>query len=485
MNLFKNPRFLKILLWLLAALNLVLLYWLDLLTGSMWGWEAVDFTVAHQFNLTDALAISQFVLFAITTDILMRQLVSQFNLLSKKSQIPAILVQCFSVLIYGLFGLAGFILLYDHSVTNLLAASGAIGLSIGYVCRDLISDVVNSIVIQTDGLIAINDWIEVADGDKTQYFQVVQFDRRMVTLKNRFDYYVRIPNTRFIGMSYINLSKQDEGRGSRRSIGIELDALNNPEKVLEVLNLALESILASNKDFVGSYYCGINKLSEGAVTYTIFYECIPSMKVSVSESSVMRVVLRFLSAAGINTGSSIEVQTLDKYLSKTSNRLYETYEYSILKVLSHDEAMQLSKMAKIATCFKGEQLIRRDEQAESMFLISEGSLEVKIPDAQGNSLTVATLWPGDCVGEMSLLTGAPRSADVFARVDTVLVEISKEHIAPILESNPRLINEISDLLAKRQSHASALLSGEPKDSLRDQSQNLAKKILNFFFKKAA
>ena len=485
MNLLRNTRFLKVFVWVLASLNLMLLYWLDIHAGSIWGWEVADFTVAHPLNLVDALAVAQFLLFAVTVDMLMRKFVSQFNLYSKKSQIPAILVQCFSILIYSLFSLAGFILLYDHSVTNLLAASGAIGLSIGYVCRDLIADIVNSIVIQADGLIAINDWIEVPDGDKAQYFQVVQFDRRMVTLRNHFDYLVRIPNTRFVGMSYINLTKQAVGRGSRRAIEIQLDALNNPEKVLEVLNLALESILDGNKDFVGTCYCGINKLSEGMVTYKIFYECISSMKVSVSETIVMRAILRFLSAAGINTGSSMEIQTLDKYLSKTSNRLYEIYEYSILKALSHDEAMQLSKVAKIANCFKGEQLIRRNEQADSMFLVSEGSLEVKITDAQGDSIKVATLWPGDCVGEMSLLTGAPRSADVFARVDSVLVEISKEHIAPILESNPRLINEISDLLAKRQSNASALINGQPKDNLRDQSHNLAKKILNFFFKKTS
>ena len=137
----------------------------------------------------------------------MRRFVAKYNQRTKKSQIPAILVQCFTILIYALFGLAGFILLYDHSVTNLIAASGAIGLSIGYVCRDLIADVVNSIVIQTDGLIAINDWIEVSDGGVSQYFQVVQFDRRMVTLRNRFDYLVKIPNTRFMGMSYVNLTK--------------------------------------------------------------------------------------------------------------------------------------------------------------------------------------------------------------------------------------------------------------------------------------
>lgn len=459
-----------------------MLYWLKSHAGSMWGWLVTDFTELHPFTLLDALAIIQFVLFAVTADMVMRRTVARYNHHSKKSQIPAILVQCFSILIYSIFGLAGFILLYDHSVTNLVAASGAIGLSIGYVCRDLIADVVNSIVIQSDGLIAINDWIEVSDGGDSQYFQVVQFDHRMVTLRNRFDYLVKIPNTRFIGMSYINLSKQAVGRGSRRTLEIKLDSLNHSEKVLEILNLAMQSVIASNTTFMDWQFCGIKTLESGSVTYLIAYECQPNIKPIGSRSIVMKTALRFLTAAGVNTGNSMEVQTLDKYESKTSNRFYEIYEFSILRVLSHVEAMALSKTAAVVNCFKGEQLIHHGGQADSMYLVSEGALEVKIPGKDGNAITVATLWPGDCVGEMSLLTGAARSADVYAKVDAVLVEIKKENIAPILESNPRLIDEISELLAKRQAHSAALANNSGAGDLREQSQNLAKKILNFFFK---
>ena len=482
MSFLKSATLLKYLVWVLVACNLLLLSWLDVHTGSMWGWTVTDFTDSHPFNVIDAVAILQFVLFALTADVLMRRVVTSHNNRSQKSQIPAILVQCFTILIYALFGLAGFILLYDHSVTNLVAASGAIGLSIGYVCRDLISDVVNSIVIQADGLIAINDWIEVSDNGSTQYFQVVQFDRRMVTLRNRLDYLVKIPNTRFIGMSYVNLTKQAEGRGSRRALEIKLDAMNHSEKVLAILKLALESIISSDTDFINWQSCGIKTLESGSLTYLLQYECQPHLTATDSNSRVMKVVLRFLTAAGINTGNSMEIQTLDKHLSKTTNRFYEIYEFSILKVLSHDAAMQLSKTATVVNCFKGEQLIRQGEQADSMFLISEGALEVKVPGKDGRAITVATLWPGDCVGEMSLLTGAPRSADVYAKADAVLVEIKKENIAPILESNPRLIDEISELLAKRQAQSAALANQSGAGDLREQSQNLAKKILSFFFK---
>jgi len=481
MRLLKKRIFLKLFVWVLIGCNLLLLSWLNLHTGSMWGWTVTDFNDSHPFQLLDAIAVFQFVLFTFTVDMVMRQSVASFNHHSRKSKVPAILVQCFSVLIYAICGIAGFILLYDHSVTNLIAASGAIGLSIGYVCRDLIADIVNSIVIQTDGLIAINDWIEITDSTGIQYFQLVQFDRRMVTLRNRFDYVVKIPNTRFIGMSYINLTKQAAGRGSRRILEIKLDALNHSERVLGILNLAMESITSSDADFMNWQYCGIKTLEAGVVTYLIVYECAPYLGLIDSNSRVMNVAMRFLTAAGVNTGYSVEVETLDKYESKTSNRLFEVYEFSILKALSHDEALALSKSAKVVNCFKGEQLIRYGEQADSMFLISEGSLEVKIRDKNDQLITVASLWPGHCVGEMSLLTGANSSADVFAKVDTVLVEIKKADIAPILESNPRLIQEMSELLAKRQADSASKGGGEAQEGLRSDSENLAKKILKFFF----
>ena len=480
----KNPLILKLVVWLLIAFNLFCLYWLDTHAGSMWGWHVSDFSTGHAFTVIDAVAIIQCVLFALTADMVMRKSVARFNRHSKKSQVPVILVQCFSILIYSLIGLSGFILLYDHSVTNLVAASGAIGLSIGYVCRDLIADVVNSIVIQTDGLISIHDWIEVADASGPQYFQVIQFDRRMVTLKNQFDYLVKIPNTRFIGMSYINLSKQAVGRGSRRALEIQLDSMNRADRVLGILNLAMASLVSHDAHFMSEYFCGVKKLAQGSVTFLIEYECQPHIKPSQSNTLVMKVILRFLTAAGINTGTSMEIQTLDKYTSKISNRFLEVYEFSLLHVLDHHEALSLSKTAYVQSCFTGQQLIKKGDEADSMFLLSEGSLEVKIADKQGQLITVATLWPGDCVGEMSLLTGAPRSADVFACTDTVLVEIKKEDIAPILESNPRLINQISDLLAIRQAqNESAATQGNVSTS--SMSENLAKKIWGFFFKKAS
>ena len=105
----------------------------------MWGWTFTDLADGYDFAGTDGVAVLQLVLLAVNTDVFMRWAVIRFNSHSKKAQIPAILVQGFSILIYAMFGLASFILLFDHSATYLLAASGAIGLSVGYISLPTLS----------------------------------------------------------------------------------------------------------------------------------------------------------------------------------------------------------------------------------------------------------------------------------------------------------------------------------------------------------
>jgi CRP-like cAMP-binding protein len=97
---------------------------------------------------------------------------------------------------------------------------------------------------------------------------------------------------------------------------------------------------------------------------------------------------------------------------------------------------------------------------------------------------VGSIWPGDCVGEMSLLTGEPRSANVRAKSNATLLEITKAGITPIFEANPELINEISTILEKRKAHNQMILNKPVElEELEKGIKILAKKILKYFFNK--
>lgn len=92
-------------------------------------------------------------------------------------------------------------------------------------------------------------------------------------------------------------------------------------------------------------------------------------------------------------------------------------------------------------------LMREGERGESMLVIVSGTVNVSVA---GRPQTVATLDEGDIVGEMSLLTGAPRSATVTAVRPVVAIEIGKDGLEPLLVMSPSLFERFAAVVEKRR-----------------------------------
>jgi NTE family protein len=86
--------------------------------------------------------------------------------------------------------------------------------------------------------------------------------------------------------------------------------------------------------------------------------------------------------------------------------------------------------------FSGEVLLRQGEPGDSIYLVISGRLRVvrRVPAAE--PAVLAELGPGETVGEMALVTGEPRSADVYAVRDTQLARLSKQAVERLLARHP-------------------------------------------------
>ncbi|NBX30867.1 mechanosensitive ion channel protein MscS, partial [bacterium] len=89
----------------------------------------------------------------------------------------------------------------------------------------------------------------------------------------------------------------------------------------------------------------------------------------------------------------------------------------------------------------------------------------------------AELGPGEFFGEMSLLTGEPRSATVTALVETRLLTIDKEIFRPCLEAEPRLAEALERFLVDRKATQPIAISSDP-SPLRER--DLLRRIREFF-----
>jgi branched-chain amino acid transport system substrate-binding protein len=95
-------------------------------------------------------------------------------------------------------------------------------------------------------------------------------------------------------------------------------------------------------------------------------------------------------------------------------------------------------------------------------VIHGGTVSVRVPDEIGSGVReLAQLGEGAVVGEMALLTGETRTADVVALTDVVAIEIGKSALQPVVLAHPGLANSLSEQIAQRQEHLDTFRETSP------------------------
>jgi len=95
----------------------------------------------------------------------------------------------------------------------------------------------------------------------------------------------------------------------------------------------------------------------------------------------------------------------------------------------------------------GEIIVREGDPGGSMFLVCRGKVAVTIgPDRR----EVATTEAGGYFGEMSLMTGEPRTATVVARADCTVLEIGAEAFGAYVKSRPDVIDRLAEAAVARR-----------------------------------
>ena len=115
----------------------------------------------------------------------------------------------------------------------------------------------------------------------------------------------------------------------------------------------------------------------------------------------------------------------------------------------------------------GEWLMRQGEEGDALYLLVQGRLQVLVttPGQGGESepVFIGEVTPGDSVGEVSLLTGEPRSASIQAIRDSLLVKIGRASFDRLAAQHPALVMKLAGNVASVL-HKST--SGKQKSSRR-------------------
>lgn len=98
---------------------------------------------------------------------------------------------------------------------------------------------------------------------------------------------------------------------------------------------------------------------------------------------------------------------------------------------------------------RGQVLFVQGEPSEHLYVLERGRVKVLVSSPRGDELVLSVLGPGDCLGELSVLDGAARSAGAVALEDVALWVVPAEAVRGLLRRSPAVTLAVAEELAHR------------------------------------
>ena len=142
-----------------------------------------------------------------------------------------------------------------------------------------------------------------------------------------------------------------------------------------------------------------------------------------------------------------DVKTVESALAKAE----------LMAALSEPTRKRLAMQGMPRTVEPGGLLFAKGEKGDALYVLLEGEVEVRISNEAGRDVRIAALKPHALIGEMAVLDGGPRSADVAAIRRSRFLRISRDQALAALESEPQALLKLIAEMSRRLRAADAAL----------------------------
>lgn len=410
-----------------------------------------------------------------------------------KGTVPRLLTHFFSLIVYviALFIIIGKV--FGQELTGIWATSGVMALVLGFALRNMILDLFTGLAVNIEMPYKIGDWIQIHTNTPKPDLngQVIDINWRATRLRDEERKVIIIPNS--LMSSYIISNFTQSNKRVRFETVVRLDNSITVEKAKRIIQSAAKQ--ATNND--GFFKepepsVVVDATNEFGVVYKVRYWINPWKGIypTNARDKVNASIIKNLSLLGLTPsfpGERIYYSSLEGITEETGTTEYKAKllrKISLFNSLSEAEINDLAEKISEKSFAAKQNLMEIGEQGDSMFILSEGILDVMVKRDNESLQKVGEINPGEYFGEMSLLTGEPRSATVTAATDIVALEIKKDHVENLFKKRPSIMEDISNTVALRTRENTAamdaLMNAENVDSIDSFSNKILGKIKAFF-----
>jgi small-conductance mechanosensitive channel len=391
---------------------------------------------------------------------------------------PALLRQLVGLLAFAVCLVIVFkMFLPGVNLGGLLVSSAIITAVIGLALQDTLGNLFAGLALHLEKTVEVGDLIRAGE----TFGVVEELSWRAIKLHTTEGNLMLIPNSVF-GKEKLEIFPHS-GHSIARYLRVGIDGEASPAATRAVLVEALRGTPGMTSDPKPVAY--VKNFDPYAVLYEVRYWLEDYSKYLEVDSAARERVWYALHRAGIKMALPIieQHQYAAGPLGRPSRK--DAIEPALGRVdlfatLTQAELSRLASGAAERRFGPDEFMVREGDATSSMFVIESGRAAVTIHGAAGDSRGIAMLDPGAHFGEISLLTGGPRTATVRALTEVVAIEINKDTLLPVLEENPSLCETFDAVIEERKRHASELFEATREELERTPAGPLKGLIARFF-----
>jgi len=379
-----------------------------------------------------------------------------------------IAVTAFLLLLRGTLGV---------NLSSLLATSAMISVVLGLALQDTLGSFFAGLALQMEAPLAIDDWVQVGE-HQGRVSQVSWRTVRLVTLDGDE---VTLPNSLVTRTTLLNFSRPTSAH--RAFVPVRVPYRHRPQQVLEALTEAMRGVPGVLED--PPPHALVWEYGESDVVYRARYWIRDYRQVNFIRSEVAARIWYRLRREGIEHAYPARVLRPDSPAAVPEDDARRAEgalrAVDLFVPLSDEERRALAARLRPLAFGRGETVIRQGERGESLFVVTRGRVEIRVA-GEGEEAVVSTLGAGSVFGEMSLLTGDPRTATVLALEDTEVFPVRREDFRHVAAANPAVLEAITRIVSDRRCElAAAMRENEEAAATRAAARrDLLERVRAFF-----
>jgi small-conductance mechanosensitive channel/CRP-like cAMP-binding protein len=331
----------------------------------------------------------------------------------------------------------GLVLLTATFISNELITTSAVSaVVIGFALQDTLGNAFAGLAIQSEKPFHVGHWVRVGDHEG----RVTEVTWRATKLRTKSGNFVILPNNIVSKEAIINYS--EPAAPTRLEVEVGASYLVPPNQVkaaiLEAVRHCSRVLAAPAPDVV------LLSFDASAINYKARFWVEDYEGDEVARDQVRTAIYYAFQRHNIEIPWPIQVE-YERTLpaedpdAKVAEEEHLLSGVDLFATLTADLRREVATSAPMIVFGAGEAIVRQGEPGQSMFIVARGTVTVVLePERQ----EVARIEAGGYFGEMSLLTGEPRSATVLAVGDVTTVEISADLFRRLATVHPQAIEQI-------------------------------------------